>query len=83
MATENTQVVLPNTHEPDSPLTLITIHNSIKLTSTNYISWKTQIESILISYDLHKFIDGSHPPPPATITVNNEVSPNPAHQTWL
>lgn len=83
MATGNTQVVLPNTHDPNSPLTLITIHNSIKLTSTNYLSWKTQIEAILIGYDLHKFIDGSHPSPPATITANNAASPNPAYQTWL
>ena len=83
MATGNTQVVLPNTHDPNSPLTLITIHNSIKLTSTNYLSWKTQIEAILIGYDLHKFIDGSQPSPPATITANNAASPNPAYQTWL
>ena len=76
-------LILPNTHEPDSPLTLVTIHNSIKLTSTNYLSWKTQIESILIGYDLHKFIDGSHPSPLTTIIVNNAVSPNRTYQTWL
>ena len=83
MANGNNQVLLPNTEQPDQPLTLITIHNSIKLTSTNYLSWKTQIESILIGYDLHKFIDGSFPSPPATTTINNVVSPNPAYQTWL
>ncbi|KZV23162.1 hypothetical protein F511_05001 [Dorcoceras hygrometricum] len=83
MATENNLVVLQNNKDPDHPLTLVTIHNSIKLTSTNYLSWKTQIESILIGYDLYKFIDGSYPSPPATITTNDTVSANPAYQTWL
>ncbi|RVW14812.1 Retrovirus-related Pol polyprotein from transposon RE1 [Vitis vinifera] len=41
------------------------------------------MEAILIGYDLQKFIDGSHPAPPTTITTNNVVSTNPAYQTWL
>ncbi|RVW19477.1 Retrovirus-related Pol polyprotein from transposon RE1 [Vitis vinifera] len=83
MATENSQLIIPNAQEPTKPLTMITIHNSIKLTPTNYLSWKTQMEVILIGYDLQKFIDGSHPAPPTTITTNNVVSTNPAYQTWL
>ena len=83
MATENSQIIIPNAQEPTKPLTMITIHNSIKLTPTNYLSWKTQMEVILIGYDLQKFIDGSHPAPPTTITTNNVVSTNPAYQTWL
>ncbi|RVW92224.1 Retrovirus-related Pol polyprotein from transposon RE2 [Vitis vinifera] len=83
MATENTQIIIPNAQEPTKPLTMITIHNSIKLTPTNYLSWKTQMEAIFIDYDLQKFIDGSHLAPPTTITTNNVVSTNPAYQTWL
>ncbi|RVW35995.1 Retrovirus-related Pol polyprotein from transposon RE1 [Vitis vinifera] len=83
MATENTQIIIPNAQEPTKPLTMITIHNSIKLTPTNYLSWKTQMEAIFIGYDLQKFIDGSHLAPPTTITTNNVVSTNPAYQTWL
>ncbi|RVX23186.1 Retrovirus-related Pol polyprotein from transposon RE1 [Vitis vinifera] len=41
------------------------------------------MEAILIGYDLQKFIDGSHPAPPTTITTNNVVSTNPTYQTWL
>ncbi|RVW87967.1 Retrovirus-related Pol polyprotein from transposon RE1 [Vitis vinifera] len=61
---------------------MITIHNSIKLTSTNYLLGKPN-GSHSHRYDLQKFIDGSHPAPPTTITTNNVVSTNPAYQTWL
>ncbi|GMI90813.1 hypothetical protein HRI_002750600 [Hibiscus trionum] len=74
---------LSNPFDPNNPLTLVTIHNSIKLNSANYLSWKTQIESILIDYNLFKFIDGSHPCPPKTVTANNTTSNNSAYQTWL
>ncbi|KAL6315643.1 hypothetical protein AAG906_003747 [Vitis piasezkii] len=82
MATENSQIIIPNAQEPTKPLTMITIHNSIKLTPTNYLSWKTQIEAILIGYDLQKFIDGSHmllqpPSPPIMLSL---LTP---YQTWL
>ncbi|KAL6333814.1 hypothetical protein AAG906_029000 [Vitis piasezkii] len=82
MATENSQIIIPNAQEPTKPLTMITIHNSIKLTPTNYISWKTQMEAILIGYDLqNSLMDPTLPP--TTITTNNVVSTNPAYQTWL
>ncbi|GMJ02146.1 hypothetical protein HRI_003883800 [Hibiscus trionum] len=80
MAIDNS---LSNPLDPNNPLTIVTIHNSIKLSSTNYLSWKTQIESILTGYDLFKFIDGSHPCPPENLTTNNTTSSNPAYQTWL
>ena len=53
------------------------------LTSTNYLSWKLQIEAILIGYGLQQFIDGSLSTPPATTTINNAPSPNPEYLTWL
>ncbi|KAE8671053.1 filamin A-interacting protein 1-like [Hibiscus syriacus] len=83
MANENNQVIIPNAQEPTKLLTMITLHNTIKLTPTNYLSWKTQVEAILIGYDLQKFIDGSYPAPPPTTTTNNVISINPAYQTWL
>ena len=73
---DNDQVIIPNTQEPTKPLTLIIIHNSIKLTSTNYLSWKLQMEAILIGYDLQKFINRFYPAPMTTITTNNETKPN-------
>ena len=79
MANENNQVLIPNTQEPTKPLIVINIHNSVKLISTNYLSWKLQIEAILIGYNLQQFIDGSLFAPPTTITINGAAIPNPAY----
>ncbi|KAK5784394.1 hypothetical protein PVK06_038917 [Gossypium arboreum] len=80
MAIDNS---ISNPFDPKNPLTIVTILNTIKLNFTNYLSWKTQIESIPIGYHLFKFIDGTHPCPPKTIITNNTTSINPAYQTWL
>ncbi|KAD2805295.1 hypothetical protein E3N88_38672 [Mikania micrantha] len=44
-------------------LTMVHFPSSLKLSSSNYLGWKTQVEAILHGLDLHKFIDGSFPPP--------------------
>ena len=82
---EHIQIAIPNTQEPNKPFTLIHIsnQNTIKLTSTNYLSWKLQIEALFIGYDLKKFIDGSHPCPPTTIIANNTTTPNPEYHTCM
>ena len=73
----------PQNHE----VLLITINISVqaplKLTSTNYISWKLQFETLLIGYDLLGYIDGSSPCPPNTITANNNNTANPSHKLWI
>ena len=56
MANENNQIIILNVEVPTKPLTMITNHNSIKLSSINYLSWKLQMEAILIGYYLYKFI---------------------------
>lgn len=83
MANNGDPSLIPNTHEPSKPLTVITFNNSIKLTPTNYLAWKTQIEAILIGSDLYKFIDGSAACPPPTITTGSTTTPNPAYSTWV
>ena len=64
---------------------LITINTSaqapLKLTSSNYISWKLQFQTLFIGYDLLGYIDGSKPCPPATLATGQ--SPNPAHCLWI
>lgn len=71
------QILIPNTHEPSKPLTVINFRNPIKLLIANYLSWKLQMEAIIIGYDPHKFVDGSHPTSPSTIIRENSISPNP------
>ncbi|RVW99355.1 Retrovirus-related Pol polyprotein from transposon RE1 [Vitis vinifera] len=61
------------------PLT-INLSNITKLSSTNYLTWSLQIQSLLEGYDLHHFIDGTHTPPPPTVTVTGVASPNPHTQ---
>nr|GME02242.1 Retrovirus-related Pol polyprotein from transposon RE1 [Ipomoea batatas] len=50
---------IPNTLEPGQPLIVVTFHNTQKLTSSNYLTWKIQLEAILIGYDLEHFIYGT------------------------
>ncbi|XP_019190598.1 PREDICTED: uncharacterized protein LOC109185055 [Ipomoea nil] len=74
---------IPNHLEPSQPLIVVTFHNIQKLTSSNYLTWKIQLEAILIGYDLKHFIDDSKLIPTATITVQDRVLPNPAYSTWI
>nr|GME07537.1 Retrovirus-related Pol polyprotein from transposon RE1 [Ipomoea batatas] len=74
---------IPNTLEPGQPLIVVTFHNTQKLTSSNFLTWKIQLEAILIGYDLEHFIYGSKPVPTATITVQDRELPNPAYSTWI
>lgn len=84
MATNTNQITIPNAQDPTKPFTIINISNSntVKLTSTNYLSWKLQIEALLIGYDIQNFIDGSHPCPPPTTMQDNTHVPNLAYHTW-
>ncbi|KAK2647820.1 hypothetical protein Ddye_015309 [Dipteronia dyeriana] len=65
---------------------LITINISaqapLKLTTTNYMSWKIQFQTLLTGYDLLGFVDGFKPCPPTTMTINDISTPNPAHNIW-
>lgn len=74
---------IPNDDDPKHPLIIVTLPNIIKLTSTNFLSWKLQIEATLVGYGLFKFLDGSHPPPSSTITKNDSTISNPAYLSWM
>ncbi|KAL5716353.1 hypothetical protein ACHQM5_018062 [Ranunculus cassubicifolius] len=78
-----TITTIPNDADPKTPLVIVSIPNITKLNSTNYLSWKLQIEATLIGYGLFKFLDGSWSPPSSTITKENTSSPNPAYLTWV
>ncbi|KAK3212256.1 hypothetical protein Dsin_016962 [Dipteronia sinensis] len=60
----------------------ITAQAPLKLTATNYRSWKLQFHSLLVGFDLMGFVDGRCPCPPATITTGDTTTPNPAYYIW-
>lgn len=57
--------------------------NPLKLTATNYHSWKLQFHTFLVGYDLLGFIDGTKPCLPAIIIVHNVPNPNPIYNLWV
>ena len=72
---------------PSSPIhfgRLITI----KLTSENYLFWRTQVLPLLRSNLLMGYVDGTHPCPTTTILVTPIVGApteiaNPKHGVWI
>ena len=57
----------------------------VKLTSRNYLAWKTQFNPLLNYQNLTGFVDGSTVAPSKTIkdssTLPAEI-PNPKYETW-
>ncbi|KAK3012114.1 hypothetical protein RJ639_010587 [Escallonia herrerae] len=70
-----------------SPSLVTSTHTfSVKLTSKNYVTWKTQFLPILNYQNLHGHIDGTSSPPPKTIvspTAENLLIPNPEYEAWF
>lgn len=63
--------------------TLISINGSslpIKLTPTNYSSWRAQFNALLLGYDLVGYIDGTLSCPLPTLMKKEE--PNPTYHLW-
>ncbi|CAL1361749.1 unnamed protein product [Linum trigynum] len=55
----------------------------LKLTPTNFASWRSQFETLLMGLDLFGFIDGSTIAPSRTITMEAATQANPAYQYWF
>ncbi|KAH0655006.1 hypothetical protein KY285_029888 [Solanum tuberosum] len=58
---------------------------TIKLQSVeDYLTWRTQFTSLLISYDLLGFVDGSFKPPsPFICDSSRNQQPNPNYRSWM
>ncbi|KAF5459523.1 hypothetical protein F2P56_023464 [Juglans regia] len=72
-----------------NPLSLIAINTTsqlpIKLTATNFPSWRAHFTSLLIGHDLRGFVDGSLPCPPRATdssSSTNTPSMSPAYLHW-
>ncbi|RVW52539.1 Retrovirus-related Pol polyprotein from transposon RE2 [Vitis vinifera] len=63
--TTRANTTIHNTNDPHSTLISINVaaQTPLKLTSTNYVSWKLQFQTLFIGYDILGFIDGLHPCP--------------------
>ena len=78
----STSIFFPNLFLSFVALSLTTINVAsqapLKLTSTNYMAWKLQFQTLFIGYDLIGYVDGTKPCPPAT-----SPTPNPANILWI
>ena len=81
--TQTTSVSITSNPAITAPNSLIAINATaqlpLKLTPTNYLTWRAQFNALLIGYDLMQYVDGTYPAPPTTI--NNII--NPAHTFWI
>ncbi|KAI3859827.1 hypothetical protein MKW92_048353 [Papaver armeniacum] len=66
-------------------LTKITHLISVKLSDSNYLIWRTQLNPLIRGYRLKEFVDGTHPCPPPTLTDGKTENPieNPAYVEWM
>ncbi|KAK9677475.1 hypothetical protein RND81_11G145300 [Saponaria officinalis] len=82
----NPEITIPNPHDATSPLTSLNLAHCVKLTSSNYTSWRFQLTHILFGFSLLGFIDGSNPKPAENLPSDDksdQPKPNPAYHTWL
>ncbi|OMO62132.1 hypothetical protein COLO4_33214 [Corchorus olitorius] len=54
----------------------------VKLTATNFASWKALFNALLCGLDLSGYVDGSFPAPPKTIESDGKAVSNPAYSFW-
>ncbi|GFP94576.1 hypothetical protein PHJA_001602000 [Phtheirospermum japonicum] len=80
----NTTTTVGAAESSPSPLVQINAatYLPLRLTTTNYVSWKLQFTSLFFGLDLMGFLDGSAMAPPTTLVVGTEHSPNPAYIRW-
>lgn len=75
-------VVSDNIATNSQTLLTINMSNVSKLTAGNYLTWSLQIHALLDGYDLAGHIDGSLTVPPASVTIDDQISVNPAYTLW-
>ncbi|GAB2211664.1 hypothetical protein Drorol1_Dr00024990 [Drosera rotundifolia] len=86
-STSTTPTTITNTSNLNSPTqsNLVAFNSTqlpIKLTPTNFPSWKAQFDALLFRYDLLGFVDGKTPCPPKTINDGETSVPNSAWTFW-
>lgn len=76
--------------QPSSLDRIITLNNKSYVTITlstmeEFLTWKTQFQAVLVMHQIHGFLDGSVPIPPASIIDprSGQLHSNPDHDTWV
>lgn len=82
MANEHSYQIIDNANSKQ-PFIVINLQNIIKLTPHSYLSWKLQVEAMLVGHDLKKFIDNTYPCPSSTHTVDEKEVSNPKFTYWI
>lgn len=90
-STITTSIDMTLSLSPMLPQTLpqISIRNftsmvNIKLNDDNFLLWKSQLESILLIYDLLSYVDGSFVCPPKQVKDSNDnLIINPLYTAWV
>lgn len=55
----------------------------LKLTPTDFASWKTQFQTLMLGYDLLGYLDNSFPCPPKYVNHHNIMVEYPDFKMWL
>ncbi|KAL4560809.1 hypothetical protein LXL04_032963 [Taraxacum kok-saghyz] len=82
MSDDSNPSLLVNTLAKDN-ITVVNFPSTLKLTATNYLGWKTQIEALLQGLDLYRFIDGTHLAPEPTVAPDGSITPHADYPKWF
>ncbi|CAL1361358.1 unnamed protein product [Linum trigynum] len=55
----------------------------LKFTPSNFASWRSQLETLLMGLDLIGYLDGTTTAPPQSITIDEASMANPAYRNWF
>ncbi|KAJ0955128.1 hypothetical protein HanRHA438_Chr00c02g0844071 [Helianthus annuus] len=64
------------------PVPNLSASTAIKLSSQNYLYWRTQILPLLSCYQVKDHVDGTLQPPDRSTIVDGKSTPNPAYDAW-
>ncbi|KAL8489068.1 hypothetical protein ACS0TY_025104 [Phlomoides rotata] len=82
-----TTAAVPGTPSGGNPPLVVfntAAHIPLKLSSSNYVVWSFQFRTLLVGYDLFRFLDGSLPgPTPLSIVLFFYCGSNPLHAYWI
>lgn len=71
-----------NVQDPQSRLLSVNMSSVTKLTTKNYLMWRSQVCALLEGHELRHFIDSSIDVPAPTVIAAGVSVPNPLYALW-